>query len=340
MNIKSAESIKDFQNELNDLYYNSNKNREPEYIYSYLARNSSYLSRSVLRNGDIEGSYIKTISWLFAFASVLDIDLEDAFLRKFPRVCPYCTAIPCSCIQNHKKPEGNIPAYKIKDRLEEHFNSIKAYHHGKKFSIDEAASMISRIYPANKIIWSVHGSFYHFTRIYEELGEIHEAYTSFRKDASRKINVEEEVADFAAWLFSAWEMCMKGSSLKESLINYYSEGCPVCHKEKCECGDYSDRKESIIDLALLDSLKDEVEKLNEASNQKYAQINELLSSIDSAINTKSTTDAKRALTQAKDTLEDVSSISSSIVTVGENAGKAAAIISSIYKTIERISAAL
>lgn len=340
MNITSAESIKDFQTSLNRIYLDKNKDRSPEYIYAYLARNSSYLSRSVLRSGNVESSYIKTLSWLLAFSNALNIDLQDAFLKKFPKVCPYCLGITCICVQNHKKPENKLPAYKIKKKLEEHYTSVISYNSGKSFTIDDAVEVIARIYPANKVVWSVHGSFYHFTRIYEELGEIHEAYTSFRKDPSRKINVEEELADFTAWLLSTWEICMKEKSLKESLINYYSQGCPVCMKEVCICGDYSDRKEAVIDLALLESLKAEVAELNDASDKKIQQISELVSSIDTALQSKSTTDAKRVLTQAKDTLDDVSSISNSVTNIGENAGKIATLIGSIYSLIERISSAL
>lgn len=340
MEIKSAARIKDFQKVLADIYAERNKNRDPEYIYSYLARNSSYLSRSVLRDGSVESSFIKTMSWLFSFANALDIDLEDAFLKKFPKVCPYCTATPCSCMQNHKKPENNLPAYKIKDRLDEFYLTVKSYHAVNMFDIDEAAKIIGRIYPANKIVWSVHGSFYHFTRVYEELGEIHEAYTTYRKDETRKINVEEELADFTAWLLSVWDISMKGSSLKESLINYYINGCPVCLKSICECGDYSDRKEAVVDTELLETLKDEVRKLGEVSDSKHDEIIELLTSIDSALHTKSTTDAKRVLTQAKDTLDDVSSMSSSVANIGENATKAATAIGVIYNLIERISQAL
>lgn len=340
MNIKSAESIKNFQAKLNSLYQKSNKGREPEYIYAYLSRNSSYLSRSVLRDGDIEGLYIKTLSWLFAFASILDIDLEDAFLKKFPKVCPYCTAPTCTCVQSHKKPYDDTPAYKIKDKLLGHYHSVKAYNYSNKFDIDDAVEIIARIYPANKVVWSVHGSFYHFTRVYEELGEIHEAYTSFRKDATRKINVEEELADFTAWLLSAWGICMKGKSLKESLINYYINGCPVCHKEICDCGDYSDRKESIIDLDLLNSLRDEITKLNEESNNKFNEINELITSIDCALSTKSTSDAKRFLSQARATLDNVSSINGSVITIGENTGDVSEIINGIYSSIDRLNSSL
>lgn len=336
MNIRNAHRIADFQSSLDLMYKDRNNGRSPEYLYSYLARNSSYFSRSVLRNGNSEDFFIKTLSWLFAFSSSLDINIEECFIKKFPNICPYCLAKPCECIQNHKQPAIKMQAYKVREELQRKYETLKGIHHPSMFDIDMAVEIINGIYPSNQTIWSIYGSFYHFTRIYEELGEIHEAFTTFQKDESRKVNLEEELADFTAWLLSAWKMAVKEKSLQESLINYYSEGCPVCRKEVCECSDYSDRKEAIVNIADLESLKAEIICLRDLQNDNKKEIMELIISIDDALTTKSTTDTKRVLTQAKDTLDDISKISKSSLEIGENAVNAASILNRGYKLIESI----
>lgn len=340
MDILSSNRMKDFQVSLESIYKEKNKERTPEYIFSYLARNTSYLSRSVLRDGKTEQFFIKTLSWLFAFSSRMEINIEDAFLKKFPEVCPYCLGKVCECVQNHKQPSKKLAAYKIKDELKRSYEYITFYHQNspvykeKPFNIDNSVKIIETIYPSNKIIWHVHGSFYHFTRIYEELGEIHEAYTTYKKDPSRKINLEEELADFTAWLLSAWAIEMSGQSLKEALINYYSEGCPVCYQPSCVCSDYSDRKEAILDLKALEELRAEIEKITALTDEKNDELKELLLSIDGALKSKSTTDAKRALTETKNTISDISEISNSASNIGENSLKLAGSMSAIYKIVE------
>lgn len=333
MNITKAVSIRDFQDNLSFMYDDKNKERSVEYIYSYLSRNAAYLSRSVLREGKVEEFYIKTLSWLISLSNKLDIDLQDCLFKKFPDACPYCTAKPCECIQNHKKPSSPKPAYKIKETLDRLYGGMINAPSSRNKSIDSVVQMVNEIYPSNQAVWTIHGSFYHFTRIFEELGEIHEAYSTYIKDESRKVNLEEEIADFTAWFLSAWKIQNPQISLMERLRDYYISGCPVCKNEKCACGDYEDRQEAIVKLTDLEKIKNELIELQNLTNIKSVEFTDLIKSLDVAIETKSTTDAKRVLDQTKETLDNIEKSSSSIVGIGENAMKIAALIAKVSGTM-------
>lgn len=333
MNITQAVSLEDFQANLNYIYGEKNKDRSFEYIYSYLSRNSAYLSRSVLREGKVEEFYVKTLSWLISMSNKLDINLQDCLFKKFPDACPYCTAKPCECIQNHKKPSSPKPAYKIKERLDSLYLTIINAQPIRKTTIDSMVLMMNEIYPSNQAVWTIHGSFYHFTRIFEELGEIHEAYTAYAKDESRKINLEEEIADLTAWLLSAWKIQNPQSSLMETLRDYYISGCPVCKKEKCQCNDYEDRQEAIVKLSDLNKIKAELLEIQTLTNTKTTEFADLIKSLDVAIESKSTTDAKRVLDETKDTLEKIEKTSNSIAGIGENAVKVGALIAKVSSAI-------
>jgi len=37
------------------------------------------------------------IAWLVSVANLLNIDLESELKKKYPRVCPLCSATPCTC---------------------------------------------------------------------------------------------------------------------------------------------------------------------------------------------------------------------------------------------------
>ncbi len=50
--MQEALSFTTFASKIDEIYGEANKKRDFEYMYSYLCRNNSYLSRSVLRNGD------------------------------------------------------------------------------------------------------------------------------------------------------------------------------------------------------------------------------------------------------------------------------------------------
>ncbi|MGY2438092.1 hypothetical protein [Pseudomonas sp. SDO52101_S400] len=319
-----------FSTIISDLYSVKNSEREFEEIYSYLCRNTSYLSRAILRGGDAKSFFIKSFSWLFAAANKLDINLEHAFRKKFPNVCPYCIASPCQCAETHRAPVKHIPIDEVRVELNDKYNiDINRY---PQITLDQAISRISLIYPANKSIWKAFGSFYHFSRVFEELGEVHEAFSSYKKNG-KKVNLEEELADVTAWMLSAWAIHQYPLQLSHAIKDYYADNCPICKSSPCECNKYSDRSQMLSDSKSLKEVKEKITELLGLDPDYKKEIQDVLSSFDSAISTASTVDAKQVITSARQVLKDLEeSIESASADGGSEKIKNA--IQEVYSSID------
>lgn len=321
--MQEALNFSTFAAKIDGLYGEVNKGRDFEYIYSYLCRNCSYLSRSVLRNGDSKFFFAKSFSWLFSVAGKMDIDLGEVFRKKYPDVCPYCISSPCQCNETHRAPVNNTPAHAARKSLNNKYITDKNY--SPELSLENAISRMGAIYPANKAIWNAFGSFYHFSRLFEELGEVHEGYSSYKKTNVR-INLEEELADVTAWLLSAWGIHHNSLSLSDCLLDYYIDNCPVCKKPSCACGEYSDRPQMLADKASLEEVKARIIELVSLDSDLKGEFGELLTSLDQAIETVSTVDAKQAVGDVKRALVKAES---AINTAGDLSGRTAKVIESI-----------
>ena len=297
-------SISQFQNYISNLYRDVNEPRPIEYLYSYLFRTSAYLSRIIGEQKDAKEHFIKVFSWLFAISEKLNIDLEHALVRKYPNMCPYCMAKPCVCVKTGKKPVTYIPEWKISEEIEYSFNMIRAA--VPKLSLDEAVKNINDLYPANKHIWNAVGPTFQFFRLLEELGEVHEAYTSYLVGNRNIEGLSDEIADVFAWLLSTWGINCSGLSLGDEFIGYYYNGCPVCLQSKCQCPDHRDRGERLLKIENLMKFKNKLEELVSLVPDYKESLDDLIGSIDTVAETKSTTGAVRTVSQAKKILNDIS----------------------------------
>ncbi|BBJ65513.1 MULTISPECIES: hypothetical protein [Enterobacter] len=336
MEITKLQTINDYQLFLEQMYGNANESKDPDYIYSFLVRKVSFLSRAILRDGEFEKSFIQSLSWLFTLASKFDINLNEAFYKKFPDACPYCLKSTCECVQTHKQPAGNLAAYAARHELNEKFLSLQNTHTLNRRLIDKAVSNINDIYPSNGAVWKIFGSFYHFSRIFEELGETQEAYSAVIKNSGNISNLAEEIADVAAWIFSAWGIKCPKRSLGDAFKDYYLDGCPVCKKNICECESYSGRSESMATGKDLENIKSQLTELSTLLVDKSSEINELVKSIDDAMEANTTLDAKRAVTQADGFLKRTQSAIESGATTAENTAKIATALTTIIGFIDKI----
>ncbi len=311
-------SISDFQSYIKNLYGNANKDRNIEYIYSYLTRNCSYLSRSILRSGDNKSFFIKSFSWLFALSEKLDINLEDSLRKKFPDVCPYCISSPCICAETSKKPPFYKAEWEIKRELEHKYLAITNRASEKHLLIDNAIISVNKIYPANRAVWAAYGSTYHFSRLFEEIGEIHEAYGAYVSGERTIANTMDELADVFAWLLSAWGIANKELPLSDAIIEYYYEGCPVCRSNPCKCNDYSSRVQALVRIEDLDEFKKLIVQVLALSPEKSAPLQEIADSLDKVKETKSTTEAKRVVAQGLEALNQAEKATSSTAAIASN----------------------
>lgn len=311
-------SVSEFQNYIKDLFGNANTSHSFEYIYSYLTRNSSYLSRSILRSGENIDFFIKSFSWLFALSDKLNIDLEAALRKKFPDVCPYCISTPCVCAETGKKPPHYKAEWVIKTELNDKYFSLINANSTKTLSLDNAVIGINTLYPANRSIWAAYGSTYHFSRLFEEIGEIHEGYGAFATKERSIDNLRDELADVFAWLLSAWGIAHKQLPLSDAFIKYYYDGCPVCNSNPCKCKDYSSRAQALVKIEDLDEFKKLISDALALAPQKAVPLQEILASLEEVKGTKSTTDAKRIVAQGLDVLKQAESATNLTATTATN----------------------
>ncbi|WP_232612231.1 MazG nucleotide pyrophosphohydrolase domain-containing protein [Photobacterium phosphoreum] len=273
MKIQEITTINDYQNYFDNLYGAINKDRDINEIYGYLARTSGYLTRSVIKNKFDKKDIIRPLSWLFAVASKLDINVQDSFLKKFPTTCPYCLEKICCCFVTNKSPKDrDIAAYKIKKRQQAEYDRVKEGNFGEH-KLTWAITNISNIYPNNEIIWHFSGPWMVCSKLFEEVAELHEAIDKYNLGFKTKENVEEEIADVFAWLISAWIGINKESrlDLTDIIIDYFLDDCPVCKKMPCECKFGDARIQGLVDIDKFTELKvlfDKLEKLSPNSDVK------------------------------------------------------------------------
>lgn len=312
------------------IYHKQNQNKSFEYMYSYLTRKTAYLTREFIRDGNqdkelLKNTFIEAISWLFAICDKLDVHPHASFYKKFPYCCPYCLGNPCSCSQTHRKPERIKSAKKIKEELFDKYNAINS-----SPVPPYAPRMINEIYPSNRNIWSIFGGFYHSSRLFEELGELQEAYAKSIEDKNyNKENLDEECADIFAWLFSLWGIIFKEIDLRQAIEDYYINGCPVCNKKECVCADYSgkisktgEKRES------LEKLKEELNVLlkNEETSNFKTNLESAILAINDAIESGKDADSRRTLSEVESVLDSMEKNSSKLSNLASNAW-------SIYSTI-------
>ncbi|MEI7215419.1 hypothetical protein WCT79_00185 [Pectobacterium carotovorum] len=294
---------------VNSIYGKKNKSLDFEYMYSFLTRKTSYLTREFIRADGVDKSkiketYIESLSWLIAISQYLETDLESSFFSKFPGICPYCIKSPCRCSQTHRKPEFTSNARKIKEELA--YSKDAIYRNGKTQIY--APDMINDIYPSNKNIFNIFGGFYHSSRLFEELGELHEAYAKLKEDKFySKTNLDDELADILAWMLSLWGIMFKDTDLGDAIDNYYIKGCPSCNSSECICDDYSGRMVSTSSrneaLGKIKSLiRKEVENTSSNEEDVILKLESSILSIDDAISSGSESDARRTVAEVDSAL--------------------------------------
>ncbi|MGM0771374.1 MAG: MazG nucleotide pyrophosphohydrolase domain-containing protein [Halobacteriota archaeon] len=91
--------ISEFQKMMYDLYAHNDKRRGAAATTLWLVEEIGELAEAVRRE-DIENlkeELADCFAWIGALANLFDIDLEEAFLEKYPLVCPTCGMNPCIC---------------------------------------------------------------------------------------------------------------------------------------------------------------------------------------------------------------------------------------------------
>lgn len=164
MHISDKDSISKVQNLLDEIYSSANSRISAEDILLRLSENLALTFDVLGHNRDSENLFAKALSWLFAYCRVLDVDLQDTVIERYPNVCPHCILNPCQCNLTNKLPYGStIPLYQRNSELAQHAmvlrNAINLNKNGI-FSLDDASDMLDSIYPNNGSIFMINPYFF------------------------------------------------------------------------------------------------------------------------------------------------------------------------------------
>ncbi len=293
-----AATINTHQVRLEHIYREANKDLDYWYIYGYLCRTIGFLCKKLTKNNAEKEDFIRPLSWLFTLATKVGTDVQDSFLAKYPDCCPHCLGPTCVCFRTGKRPVKDIPAYEVREEVYERYESIINSPRGRTISFTSAIRMIANIFETNQIVWHYSGPAHHIAKTQEEVAEIHEALSLFLSSRKPLKAVSEEIADVLAWLLGAWSIKFPNSSLDNEFIDYFSHGCPVCHRAPCDCKRYGGRPEGLIDVEFLLEVKSRLEKLSKIIPAFGEVLEELIHSIGSAIEDHNQIIARIALAQA------------------------------------------
>ncbi|NPE27994.1 nucleotide pyrophosphohydrolase [Methanococcoides sp. SA1] len=91
--------ISEFQKLMYDLYAHNDKRRGGPATTLWFVEEVGELAEAIRRNDmeNLREELADCFAWIAALANLYDIDLEKAFLDKYPLVCPTCRKNPCIC---------------------------------------------------------------------------------------------------------------------------------------------------------------------------------------------------------------------------------------------------
>lgn len=98
--------IKQFQRLMRDLYFTKDKDRGVERTFIWLIEEVGELASSLKNRTEKSGleavasEMADIFAWLCSLANVLEIDLEQAALKKYPLKCSKCKQNPCICTEH------------------------------------------------------------------------------------------------------------------------------------------------------------------------------------------------------------------------------------------------
>lgn len=299
-----SSTIKDYQTYLDSLYGEVNKDKSWEVIYGYLSRTTGYLARNVLKKKVSNIDFFRSLSWLFALSTKLDMCLQTSFQMKFPDICPYCLERTCVCFRTEKNPLYYKPGHEVVTFKQDQYNMVSRL---VNRNLGSAVTTISKIYPNNEIIWHFSGPWMNCSKLFEEIAELHESIVKFKAGKKSKESVMEEFADVFSWIISAWICLNKDKSLDDEFISYYVKGCPVCECSPCTCPKDGGRTQGIVNPDKFRELRLLFEELETLVPDPESQISELIKSIKAVEQNQTESVANVTILEAKKKFEILNS---------------------------------
>ena len=81
------------------IYFEKDSRRGIEKTYMWLVQEVGELGRAILKGdrNNIEEEIADVFAWLVSLCNLLNIDLEEVSLKRYPNKCPKCNSKPCKC---------------------------------------------------------------------------------------------------------------------------------------------------------------------------------------------------------------------------------------------------
>jgi len=91
--------IQEFQEMMKRIYFHRDSKRGITGTYNWLKEEIEELQAALKERNrnDIMDEFADALAWLASLANVVNIDLEEAALRKYNGKCPKCHQSPCNC---------------------------------------------------------------------------------------------------------------------------------------------------------------------------------------------------------------------------------------------------
>jgi len=92
-------NIREFQTMMRAIYFHRDCKRGIAETYTWFVDEVKELGEALNSNDRVimENEFADAIAWLASLANIVDIDLEEATLRKYDNKCPKCKRSPCQC---------------------------------------------------------------------------------------------------------------------------------------------------------------------------------------------------------------------------------------------------
>jgi NTP pyrophosphatase (non-canonical NTP hydrolase) len=88
-----------FQGLIRDIYFQRDARRGLDKTFLWFLEEVGELTRSYRRGerAEIGSEMADVLAWLASMANLLEVDLESELSKKYPRACPLCLSVPCTC---------------------------------------------------------------------------------------------------------------------------------------------------------------------------------------------------------------------------------------------------
>ena len=94
--------VSDFQKLMKELYFHQDSKRGVNKNFIWLVEEVGELASALKEGSELDLKKISEemadiIAWICSLANILEIDIENSLMEKYPNKCKKCNSNPCRC---------------------------------------------------------------------------------------------------------------------------------------------------------------------------------------------------------------------------------------------------